>query len=140
MQEKTLKRNVFQRILGIPATKKPIDNECWSYNDGKITIDLQRTTELSEKNGAIRLESKDLPKKVLVIQGDDGGFYAFHNKCSHAGRCLDPVPGDKTVQCCSVGKATFDYEGNVIKGSAKKNIQILPIKKEKEKLIINIAK
>ena len=92
MTIKFLNRSFFQRIFGLPATQKPLDPQCWSFSDGKITIDLKRATELKKPGGALRLEGNGLPMRVLVIRGDDGKFHAFHNRCTHMGhRRLDPV-------------------------------------------------
>ena len=101
MEVKFLQRNIFQRILGLPATAKPQDADCWSYADGKLTLDLKRVPELEKPGGAIRLEGRNLPERILVIFGEDEKFYVFRNRCTHVGhRRLDPVPGTKTIQCC----------------------------------------
>ncbi len=65
-----LNRSFFQRIFGLPATPKPLDPQCWSFSDGKITIDLNRAMELKKPGGALRLEIGGLPIRVLVIRGD----------------------------------------------------------------------
>ena len=138
MHEKTLKRSFFQRLFGKPATQPPKDKECWTFTDGKVIVDLSRAPELSETGGAIRLEGNEIPERVLVIHGDDGNYYAFSNKCKHGGRRLDPVPCAGTVQCCSIGKSTYDYSGKVLSGSAKEDIIIYPVKFDDGKLIIEI--
>ena len=58
MQRETCQRNIIQRLFGICATKKPVDEGCWSYVSGKITIDLARAPELGRPNGAIRLRER----------------------------------------------------------------------------------
>lgn len=134
----TLQRNIFQRFLGICVTKPPSDEGCWTFENGKVVVDLSRAPELTEKGGAIRLESKGLPDRVLVIQGDDGEYYAFRNRCAHMKRRMDPIPGAKQVQCCSVGKSTFDYEGTRVSGSAKENIEPYAVTVEDGKLVIAV--
>ncbi len=136
--DRDLKLGIFKRIFGKSTTKLPEDADCWSYADGRLTIDLSRASELSEAGGAIRLEGKNLPKRILVIHGDDGIYHAFTNKCTHGGRRLDPVPCAGTVQCCSVGKSTFDYKGNLLRGSAKENIATYPVETEDGKIIVTI--
>lgn len=136
MQNATLHRNIFQRILGICATKQPSDEDCWTFENGKIIVDLVRAPELGRRNGAIRLEKKNLPERVLVIQGDDGEYHAFKNRCTHGKRRLDPMPGIQQVQCCSIGKSTFDYGGKKISGSAKEDIDIYMMTVEDGKLLI----
>lgn len=138
MTTKTLKRNIFQRIFGIPATKPPVDANSWKYTDGKLVIDLSKAPELSEPYGAVHLEGDKLPVQLLVLQDGAGNFRAFENKCEHAGRKLDPVPGTETIQCCSMGKATYDYDGNVLSGSAEKPVKHLNVKKENGTLVVEL--
>ena len=136
MPTPTLRRNIFQRLLGICATKPPSDDSCWTFENGKIVIDLSRAPELNTPNGAIRLEAKHLPDRVLVIHGNDGHYRAFHNRCTHAKRRLDPIPGAEQVQCCSVGKSIFDYEGKHVSGSAKGDVPTYATAVEDGKLVI----
>ncbi len=138
MAKPSVKRSIFQRILGICATNPPKDESCWQYEGGKVTVTLSRATELSGENGAIRLEKKGLPHGVLVFRGGDGRYHAFSNKCTHMGRRLDPVPGVEQVQCCSLGGSSYDYQGNLISGFAKKNVPAFPVTEEEGKLVITL--
>ncbi len=133
-----LKRSFFQRLFGKPVTREPADGGCWAYRDSRIEIDLSRAPELAEKGHGIRLEGKNLPRRILVILGEDGTYHAFENRCQHMGRRLDPVPGSETVQCCSVSKSTYDYDGNPLFGPAKKNVATLKTKVDGEKLIVTL--
>ena len=127
---------IFKRILGICETKPPEDSGCWKYSQGKVEIELAREPRLSNRDGAIRLEGKQLPEKILLLQGNDGKFYAFKNKCTHMGRRIDPLTGTASLRCCSVSKSTFDYTGKVISGPAKG--PLLPLKVETKKGILTI--
>ncbi len=119
MEVKILKRNIFQRMLGLSVTSEPKDSTCWNYSYGKLTVDLDKVPELKQAGGAIRLEGRDLPERILVFFGEDQQYYVFRNRCSHIGhRRLDPVPGTNTIQCCSVSKSTYDFGGNKIYGPA----------------------
>ena len=138
MAVKKLQRNIFQRLLGRQATPMPENNDFWSYQDGMVTIELAKSPGLSAKSSAVRLEGNGLLKKLLVVHGEDGNFYAFHNACSHGGRGLDPVPGTNTVQCCSVGSSTFTYEGELIEGSAQTSIETLPVEMQDGSLVIRV--
>jgi nitrite reductase/ring-hydroxylating ferredoxin subunit len=140
MAVKFLKRNIFQRIFGIPATSKPQDPQCWSYTDGKLTIDLQKAPELSSSGGALRLEGGNLPVRLLVVFGEDGQFHAFQNRCTHLGhRRLDPVPGTSTVQCCSVNKSTYEYNGEKIHGPAPEPVTTYPAEVDGETLVVTLS-
>jgi Rieske Fe-S protein len=136
---KFVKRSFFQRLLGTSATAKPKTNDCWNYADGKLNIDLSKASGLKIPGGAIRLEGNNLPKRVLIVFGEDGEYRAFHNRCTHLGhRRLDPVPGTDTVQCCSVNKSTYDAQGNKIFGPTPHPITRFSVEKIQGKLIITI--
>jgi len=138
MEVKTLERSFFQRLFGIPATPEPGNRACWTYGDGRIFIDLSRAPELAEPGGALRLEGDSLPRRLLVVRDEQGAFHAFHNKCTHFGRRLDPVPGTQTVQCCSMGKSTFDYQGERLHGAAREGIDTFPVQLEEGRLAITL--
>ena len=139
MEIKFLKRNIFQRIFGIPATSRPIDPDCWSYSDGKLTIALKKTPELEKPGGSIRLEGGNLSERILVVLGEDEKYHAFQNRCTHLGhRRLDHVPGTNTVQCCSMNKSTYDLDGKNIFGPAPKPITTFPIHTDEDKLVVTI--
>lgn len=139
MTTPTLKRNVFQRILGIPATKTPANADCWRYDDGTVTVDLTSAPELSAPWGAICLSDDSLPERVLLFRDDEDQFHALQNKCSHAGRRLDPVPGQEAVQCCSIGKSTYNIEdGTVTSGSAKEPLKVYTVAQENGTLSITL--
>ena len=118
---------ILKRLFGICDTKPPVDSGGWSWNNGKLEIDLERTGELSSKGGAVRLEGGGLPNRVLVLRGEDEKLHAFSNKCTHGGRRLDPLPGQSKVRCCSVGKSTFDYEGKVFSGTTQGDVHTYPV-------------
>lgn len=138
MSVKKLNRSFFQRLLGRPATALPDDNNFWSFRNGKIIVDLGQVPKLAKPGGAVRLEG-DIPNKLLVVHSQDGQYLAFDNKCTHLGRCIDPVPGTQTVQCCSINAATFDYQGHVIDGPAKSPLTMHPVTIEEDNLVIKIG-
>jgi len=135
---KTLERNIFQRLLGICATKKPSDPQCWTVIDGKVEIDINKAIELKNPGSAIRLESKQLPARLLVCHGTDDKYYAYVNKCKHMGRRMDPVPETHTIQCCSIGKSTYDYSGKLVSGSAKGSLDTFSVEKSTDKIVIRL--
>lgn len=138
MSYETSKRNIFQRILGKPITGVPADAGCWQVENSSIEIDLKRAPELAAPYGAISLEGDSLPHQVLLIKDDKGDYHAFENKCAHGGRKLDPVPGTETVCCCSLGKTVYDYEGNVLAGSAEGPLQVFPVSLTGDRLTIHL--
>jgi Rieske Fe-S protein len=133
---KTLERNIFQRLFGLCATKEPSDPQCWTVKDGKVQIYINKAIELKNPGSAIRLEGKQLSDRLLVCHGTDDKYYSFVNKCKHMGRRMDPVPDTQTIQCCSIGKSTYDYSGKNISGSAKASLDTFPVEKSTDMLII----
>jgi len=99
---------------------------------------MNRASELAARVGAVRLEGPALPTPVLLIHGVDGGYHAFENRCGHGGRKLDPCFNGPVVQCCSVGKSLYDYEGKVLDGPAKTPIHAYPVRMEGETLLIEV--
>jgi len=138
LDTKTSKLKILQRIFGICATKPPVDENCWTYSQGKLTLEINHVPELSQPWGAVRIESANLPTRVLVMVDGQGNYRAFRNHCEHAGRRLDPVPGTQTVQCCSIGQSVFNFKGQVITGSADKPVMIYPTQLKDSKLIITL--
>ena len=127
MSVQKLERNFFQRLFGICATRKPSRQESWKAVEGKIIVDLNAMPELSNRGSAVRIEGKGLEDPLLVVHGDDGAYSAFKNRCTHGKRALDPVPGTNTIQCCSVGTSTFNYDGSLIEGPAKGSLTVYKV-------------
>lgn len=128
----------FKRLFGICETQPPADPSCWSYSDGLLEVDLGKAPEL-EAGGAIRLEGGSLPKRVLLVRDKDGAVHAFENRCTHAGRRLDPLEGSTHVQCCSLGKTTFDVGGKKLSGMGKDDITVWDVTQDGEKLSVRIG-
>lgn len=139
MALKSNKRNIFQRLFGIPVTPLAGDADGWSFVDGTLVIDLERMPELTEPGRAVRLESPEIPVRVLIVHGEDGQYHAFRNRCTHAGRRLDPVPGTETVQCCSISKSTFDYACQALHGPVKEPIHAFPVRHEGQRIFITMT-
>ncbi len=140
MERNELKRNIFQRIFGIPATRTPLDSDCWSFADGVVTVDIEKAPELKKDGGALRLEGNGLPERVLVYKGDDGKFRAVKNRCTHIGhRRLDPAPGQNYVQCCSVLGSKFEHGGDRISGPARHPITIYETEQEGNIIKISLS-
>jgi len=138
MAGQTLRRSFWQRILGLPQTRMPRDPDCWNYEDGMVTVDLERAPELAALSASLRLEGKGLPLRVLVVHGEDRVFRALHNCCGHMGRRVDFVPGTDTVQCCSVGKSTYDFTGQILAGPATKGLHVMSVERDGNVLRIRL--
>ena len=129
---------ILTRIFGICETKPPENPDCWRYSSGRLEIDLSKIPKLNEKDTAIRLEGKGLPNRLLVVRGGDDVYHAFENRCTHFGRRLDPLPGQPLLECCSIGKSTFNFSGSIISGSGKGPIKSYPVEKSGDKLLVSL--
>ncbi len=139
MKVKKLKRNIFQRILGIPATVKLSSPEAWSVDGRQLVVDLAKAPELSNPQGAARIEGASCPERLLVFRGEDQAWHAYRNRCGHAGRRMDPVPGTETIQCCSVNSATYGYGCDKLDGPGKKPVVAYEVEEKEGKLYIALS-
>jgi nitrite reductase/ring-hydroxylating ferredoxin subunit len=131
---------ILKRILGICKTGAPADEGCWSFSNNRITVDLKRTGENLIPGGAVRLEGKGLPGKVLLFHGLDGKFYALKNQCTHIGkRRIDPMIEHDRLKCCSVMGSVFNYKGDVLSGPARKPLTSYPVTIQSDQLLITVT-
>jgi cytochrome b6-f complex iron-sulfur subunit len=119
----------FKALFGICVTK-PLADNMWSLGDSAAKVKVGDVAELSAIGGAVYLQGKSLAKPILVVKSQNGDYLAFTNSCMHAGRRLDPVAGEDKLRCCSIGHSQFDYDGNVVSGTAKD-----PLKKHEAELV-----
>ena len=97
--------------------------------------------ELAKPGGAVRLEGRGLPVRVLVVRGEEGNYRAYHNQCTHlGGRRLDPLTGTQALKCCSVGQSVFAPDGKHISGPAPKPIAVFAIEVQGERLLIRLGR
>lgn len=127
----------FKALLGICSTK-PLSPDLWSLEDGKIRIALSNISELKNEGDAVYLKRDVLKSPVLIVKAKDDKYLAFENKCTHGKRKLDPVPGESSLRCCSINHSTFDFDGNKIKGPAKKTLTRYTVEVSDDKLIITL--
>jgi len=128
---------IFKSVLGICETK-PLSTNLWKLEDGKIKIKLGEGTNLINEGDAVYLKGAGLPNPVLIVRDEDDKYLAFANKCTHGKRKLDPVHGERVLRCCSFGHSTFDYDGNVIKGTAKNPITKYDVEVSVDSLIVTL--
>ena len=131
-----LKAGFIKRILGLSETEHPKNPVCWKYSKGRVEVEWARVPEIREPCGAIRLERRGLPERILVIYGIDGYYHAYRNRCSFWGWRLDPVQGAANIRCCGLWTSTFDYSGNVRSGPAQELLKLFKVKTKKCKIIV----
>ena len=131
---------ILKQIFGICKTETPADRDCWNYSDNRVTLGLNRALEILRPGGAIRLEGKGLPVRILLFHGLDGMFYAVKNRCTHiGGRRLDAGSQRDRLTCCSVMGSVFNYKGEVVSGPARKPLTSYTVAVEKGRLVIDLS-
>jgi nitrite reductase/ring-hydroxylating ferredoxin subunit len=129
----------LKRIFGICETPRAADTMAWSHENGKVRVDLSRMPELKAPGSGVRLEGQGLDPRLMVFYGDDGQYHAIANRCTHMGRRIDTIAGSNTIQCCSVSKSTFTYDGQPVGGAAKKPVKIYPVTQDGVTLTITLT-
>ena len=127
----------FKALLGICETK-PLSSDLWGIEDGKISIKLSEVPELSNEGDAVYVKGPGLPNPVLILRDEDEKYLAFANRCTHGGRKIDPVPGERILRCCSLNHSTYDYDGNNIKGPAKEALTGYTVELSDGNLVITL--
>ncbi len=130
----------LKRVLGICETPRAADDMAWSYENGQVRVELSRMPELKTPGNGVRLEGKGLDPRLLVFHGDDGQYHAVANRCTHMGRRIDTLAGSSTIQCCSVSKSTFTYDGHPVGGAAKKPLASYRVVVDRQTLTIDLTK
>lgn len=119
--------NPILRMFCCSMSPPPQDAACRSLSGDTLVITLAHAPELAAPGGALRLEGDDLPDRILVVHGLDGRFRAYRNHCACGGFRVDPVPNEEKIRCCTLMQSTYDYEGHRLSGSAKKDLDLLPL-------------
>jgi nitrite reductase/ring-hydroxylating ferredoxin subunit len=129
--------SIFKAILGICDTK-PLGGNLWSLEENRVRVKLSQIPEPLVKGDTVYLKGVGLVKPILLLGTGDDQYLAFENRCPHAGRKIDPIPGEEKLRCCSIGHSEFDLEGNVIKGRAKDKLKQYAVEKSDGDLIITL--
>ena len=128
----------LKSIAGICDTPE-LDASLWHLEGSRAIVQVSRVSELQDPSGAVYLGGQGLSVPLLIVRGEDENYFAFANRCTHIGhRKLDPVPGKSQLRCCSVSHSIYDYQGNVVKGPAKKSITAYSTELKEDKLIVNL--
>ena len=128
---------IIKAIFGICDTK-PLNPELWNLEENRAKVKLDQMPKQLQDGEAIFLQGKGLKKPVFILKVSTDKYLAFTNSCTHAGRKLDPVPGEPLLRCCSVNHSTFDYDGNKINGPAKDPLTRHEVELSETELIITL--
>ena len=138
MTKESVHPSFVKRTLGVCNTPKA-EPGCWRFAGGTLVVELARAHELSQPGGAIRIEkSRGLPSRVLVFRDGEGRLHAVENRCSHAGRRLDPNLHEERLECCSLGTSRFSVEGRREGGMARKDVRAYAVEEQDGRLIVHV--
>lgn len=126
----------WKSVFGICET--PALEAGWSVVENAVLIDLERLPALLAPGAAVRLEGSPLPDRLFVLHGRDGVFHAYVNRCTHMGRRLDSGGTAAPLRCCSVSHSEFTYDGHPAKGPARKPLTVLPVRREENRLRVEL--
>jgi len=127
----------IKAILGICQTK-PLSSDLWSLEEDKVRVKLSQMPEPLPKGGAVYLAGQELSMPILILRTEDDRYLAFADRCTHAKRKLDPVPGESKLRCCSVFHSTFDLDGNRLSGPAKEPLTCHAVEQSDGDLIVTL--
>lgn len=127
----------LKSVAGICRTS-PLKPDLWELHGNRVIIRLHDVPELRLPGDAVYLEGKGLRNPILVVRKDDGEYLSVANRCTHFGRKLDPVPGEPLLRCCSVGRSTFDHDGNRLGGPAGKPLEVYRVELTNGELLIDL--
>lgn len=131
--------NALKRLFCISVTPKLTDPAGLASTPEALTIDLDRAPELESPGGALRIEGRGAPDRLIVVHGVDGRFYAFANHCACSGFRIDPVPGEPKMRCCTLGQSTFDYEGRSQSERLEHSLTTYPVTRDGSTLRVDLA-
>ena len=128
----------FRAIAGVCQTQ-PLAPGSWTKDGDEIRVNIGAVEQLNQPDGAVYLTGQGLARPILLVRSSEGPLLACQNACTHGGRKLDPVPGESTLRCCSVGHSTFDYKGARISGSAKDPLTFYPVQESDGQALIQVG-
>ena len=151
--KRTMKRSVTRRtaLLRIAATgimatafrsfgfwglfgKKKAGLEPDSDSAVRLSLGDEKYRPLKETGASMKIDIKGVGKPVIVIRNDEDTVLAVSSKCTHLG-CEVNLPENGTMYCHCHG-SEFKTDGTVIKGPAKRNLQVFKTVLDKDTITI----
>jgi len=128
----------FKSLAGVCETGK-LNPSLWSLEHGAVKIKIAQVPELEKGGGSVYLKGKGLKIPILIVCDRDNRFLAFGNRCTHIGhRKLDPVPGKRELRCCSVSHSVYDYDGNPLRGPARRSLIRYNVEYVDDELVVDL--
>jgi Rieske Fe-S protein len=106
--------------------------------EGKVLVALPEVAALQDTGGAVKftLFDKDGSEhKFIVVHSGDQTYRAFSDRCTHKGKELIYLHGERKMACSGLG-SQFDLAGRVLRGPAEDALVGYPTQHEGELLTI----
>jgi Rieske Fe-S protein len=110
----------------------------YRMEDGKVLVALSEVAALQDIGGAVKftLYSEDGSEhKFIVVNSGNEGYRTFSDRCTHNGKELVYLHGERKMACCGLG-SQFDLTGRVLKGPAEDALVAYPTVRQSELLLI----
>lgn len=88
------------------------------------------------ESNSLLIRTKRLDHDILLIKNTDDTYRALYMSCTHNHFSLSC---NKSQIFCTSHGAEFDFDGNVTRGPAKKQLHRFPVTSENGKIVITIS-
>ena len=106
-----------------------------AIQSGRLSLTRVEFDALAGEKLAIALSAPELDKHVLLLQEPDGTLRAFSSECTHQACTVRPR-GSFLV--CPCHGSTFDLDGNVVRGPARKPLPTFPVTVENGRIEVQL--
>jgi cytochrome b6-f complex iron-sulfur subunit len=150
METKIPRRAAFMRIVGLgmlamaPKSFGGFLGLFGNKNKGlepdstgavKLSLQDKMYEQLKTVGTSMKIEVKGKSKPIIVTRKDENTVLAVSSKCTHMGCEVAPKDGKFICPCHG---ATFEIDGTVVKGPAKKNLEVFKAEVDNETISIFI--
>lgn len=103
---------------------------------GRVRLALASFPELSQPDGAIKIQPDAESDPIYVLAIGATAFAAVSPICTHRG-CTVDVHGPRLV--CPCHGSTYDRNGNVLRGPAERSLTRYTVTREGNELLIDLG-
>ncbi|MBD3275878.1 MAG: Rieske 2Fe-2S domain-containing protein [Candidatus Marinimicrobia bacterium] len=116
-----------------------LEPDSYFIQENKVVIHLDKAFTLQEPGHAAELDLPEHSVQIILVHKSKNQYYALSKLCTHAYRNVGYIHEREVLQCTNFSHATFDLQGKVLKGPAKKPLKSYTIRQFENRLIISIT-
>ena len=98
----------------------PITSGAYTVEAKTLRLILDKTPELAEVGGSVKIIDKRLPMPILVARTGDSTYAVVSLLCPHRNVEMEYQHQDKLFRCASIGHSKFGLDGKLIKSMTTK--------------------